>query len=925
MRNPNLFKVVAGVLGALALLFGIFVLPATCRLQASPLSAWSPPGVGSVAASLAPASPTEGGQPFRLAVDLELDANFAPPALVSIVWLDATGKVLSELRGRVPLEFVLDSDPRTDRFGNDLRARRHPAATQTARQLRLNDGTLDLLLSAPAGAKSYRVEALSSGMVVTGSVPQPAAQPWPRLSAGERHAEGSPSYLEGERALATSDLAVASETFRDPELSPYDTDHLLLNAVGGREWKTAGQSLTWQFTTAVAGPQEIWLHSRITGKVNGASFRLARLDGRPVTTDGVVRLPAVPSWTSAPLLDSTGQPLAFELEPGTHTLELTVTLAPLAGVLAKVDTVLATTRDLGLQLRALTGDTQDQLRDWKLDDYLPGAGELLVAWADELQAAGKELSAAVGTAGETREGVNLRIASDRLRQLALERDQLPYRRSWLSEGSGSVSGMLAATRALLEDQALDLDLITVAPVGYLANSPRSVNWLERWSDGVRRFWLSFAPAEYNRRDTASAALSVWVNRPRAQAELIQQMADEEVPELGVRISLIPDEGKIILANAAGRVPDVGLGLSNWLPFELALRGALTDLRGKPGFSKLASEFMPGSFLPLVLREGVYAFPETQDFWLTFYRKDILGKLGVHPPDTWKDLVNLVPTLRRNGLQVYLPIAGGAGFKSFPQTLPFVNQAGGRLYKPDGSGTDLGSEEALAGLRFLAEMFTLYSLPMQVPVFFEHFKDGSLPLGIANATSYVQLLWSAPELNGSWDLAPQPGIADASGNVQRWAPGSGATAVIFSGSKHPDAAWKFLQWWLSGDTQARYSQRVLSTYGLSNLWFPANLKAFEKTPIPASHKAAILAQWKWLREAPKMPGTYMVERQMSDAWNKMVFNGTNPREAVDQAALAADREILRKLAEFGYAADGKLTKPWPVPDIDTIQTLLGTSP
>ena len=53
------------------------------------------------------------------------------------------------------------------------------------------------------------------------------------------------------------------------------------------------------------------------------------------------------------------------------------------------------------------------------------------------------------------------------------------------------------------------------------------------------------------------------------------MIDEDSHPTGisVRLSLMPDEGKLILARASGGAPDVALGVSNWLPYELAIRGA----------------------------------------------------------------------------------------------------------------------------------------------------------------------------------------------------------------------------------------------------------------------------------------------------------------------------------------------------------------
>ena len=66
---------------------------------------------------------------------------------------------------------------------------------------------------------------------------------------------------------------------------------------------------------------------------------------------------------------------------------------------------------------------------------------------------------------------------------------------------------------------------------------------------------------------------------------------------------------------------------------------------------------------------------------------------------------------------------------------------------------------------------------------------------------------------------------------------------------------------------------------------------------------------------------MVEREISNAWTNIVFNGMNPRQALDQAVRVSNREILYKMAEVGYVKDGQILKPYPVPSIYNIDNWL----
>jgi len=63
---------------------------------------------------------------------------------------------------------------------------------------------------------------------------------------------------------------------------------------------------------------------------------------------------------------------------------------------------------------------------------------------------------------------------------------------------------------------------------------------------------------------------------------------------------------------------------------------------------------------------------------------------------------------------------------------------------------------------------------------------------------------------------------------------------------------------------------------------------------------------------------MLEREISDIWNKVVFDNVNIRAAVDEAVIRINREISRKMEEFGYMESGKMIEPYSVPDIDEVK-------
>ena len=80
---------------------------------------------------------------------------------------------------------------------------------------------------------------------------------------------------------------------------------------------------------------------------------------------------------------------------------------------------------------------------------------------------------------------------------------------------------------------------------------------------------------------------------------------------------------------------------------------------------------------------------------------------------------------------------------------------------------------------------------------------------------------------------------------------------------------------------------------------------------------ILQQWQWLQEPVRLPGSYMQERELSNIWNRIVFDGVNPRVAIDRSVVIINREINRKMEEFGYLDEGRRVREFKIPTIESV--------
>ncbi|MGQ9903562.1 MAG: extracellular solute-binding protein [Anaerolineae bacterium] len=724
--------------------------------------------------------------------------------------------------------------------------------------------------------------------------------------------------LEAERPTRKNDTAIRPINSRSLAVTPYDTYRSLLNTLGGESWQRSGGTVYYAFSVPEDGHYHITLRALQNRKENFTVFRRIWIDGElPFAELNEVPIPYAPDWQNVTLGDA--QPYRIYLTRGEHVLGIEATYSPYSQLINNLQRELLQINQLALEIRRLTGNQLDRFREWSLLDYIPDAGSRLQTMLTHLRA-DKLWLETLNAGRNSAETLSYRIAIDNLEFLAADIDAIPRHIGRLVGEGDSAAQRLSLLQASLESQPLVLDKIFIHTPD-VTPPPVTVNWLEAALESLRRFWRSFQPDPYYTPGSDADELEVWVNRPRQYVDVLQTVTDQHfTPQTGIRVKyvIMPDEARLVLANAAGIQPDVALGVSTHIPYELAIRNALYDLRAFDDFNAFIRIYSPGALLSYIINDSVYAIPETQDFWVTFYRKDILEALGLPVPRTWDEVLKILPELQRFGMNYNTPLSSGSGFKGYLFTAPFLFNFGAQLYSPDGMSSGLGSEEAIRALRFMAECFTVYGMPLTTASFYESFRQGSLPIGISNFETYLKLTTAAPELRGLWDIDLYPATVWPDGSHHRYATGSAQASILFKGSRQPQNGWAFLKWWMSTPTQIEFAQQLLLNYGAEYLWNTANLEAFRYLPIPETHKAVILEQWQWLQEPVRLPGSYMQERELSNAWNRIVFDGVNPRIAIDAAILTTNREILRKMEEFGYAQGGRQLKAFRLPTLQTVK-------
>ena len=308
-------------------------------------------------------------------------------------------------------------------------------------------------------------------------------------------------------------------------------------------------------------------------------------------------------------------------------------------------------------------------------------------------------------------------------------------------------------------------------------------------------------------------------------------------------------------------------------------------------------------MPLSLYGHTYALPVSQNFPMMFVRTDILADLGIEIPETWDELLSMVPVLQYNNMDVGM-------LNSFEM---FLYQRGGDLWdetsdvlEEKGWRVNLDDNLSLSAFEDICEMFTQYSLPVSFNSE-TRFKEGSMPVVITDYSFYTTITIFAPEISGLWEMVPIPGTKDAKGNINNDAIATVSGLMMIKSCRNEEAAWKFLCWYTDKDFQVDYSNELVALLGPSAKSATANLEAMAEMPWTKKEYSALLEQFDNLVGIPQYPGNYIISRYISFSFNAAYNDGADPTYTLLGYINAINSEISRKRREFKLPIYGETNK------------------
>ncbi|MCI1735577.1 MAG: extracellular solute-binding protein [Bacilli bacterium] len=819
---------------------------------------------------------------------------------------------------------------KTDSYGNEI----VPSQTKVEgwQSLALYDESyaspLPYEFTLQAGSNAVELDVTDSGDFLVGDLTMENPQTILSYQEYESQYQGKAKGvrlddIQGEHFTTKNDTQPIPTYESDVNAAPYDTNHNRLNTLSN--FSASSEMVTYTFAAETEGLYQMTLSGKVDNS-NHTTFATLFLDGK-VPFGEMLHYPLTyqPNVHAYDLQDSNQTPFSFYLTAGSHSLTFKIDQSLYQ---EKIDFLAQSIDDLNtiyLGLKRIAGTVNDAAREWSPEKDFPGVVEKLKDIVSSLQKAKKEIYLINGATTDFTATIDIQSVITALEGILAKPQYIPNKYAEFSEGGSSIIASLASAKSDLQSSPLEIDRILIGPADGKALMSYQSGWFS-FSEHLKKFFSTFFK-DYSMTSKNKKTIQVWVARSRQYVDLMQQLMDESdfAARTGyqVQFTILSDEGKLILSNAAKISPNAVMGISNWLPYEMGIRGLTVDLTQYEDYGEVLKRFSPGSLINLISDNRGLGLPETQDFYVMYYRKDILDRYGFSLPETWEDVINLLPKLERNGMNFYIPLSTSTASKSIMTTAPFIFQYGGNLFSEDGTKTTIDEESSLNAIKMMTELYTLYGMESQVSNFFDSFRNGSLPIGVSTFDTYVRLSIAAPEISGKWKIALAPGVRQSDGSIARWQTGSSTSmSLLPSGDSTKDkAGWELLKWWSSEDVQKEFASKLSLLYGQGYIWNSANLNAFQDSIIfTAQEKETILSQWNWLREIPKVPGWYMLERELSNSWNSIVLDAKNTRQVISDAVTIINKEITKKLIEFGYLdSQGNELKPYHMTTFDTVQT------
>ena len=730
-------------------------------------------------------------------------------------------------------------------------------------------------------------------------------------------AAGYIQTIQGEDSTLRSESSLYAKYDRSsPTTYPNSVTNTVLNYVGGDTWRSSGQWIEWEFEVPEDGYYNIMIKGRQNYSRGSVSSRTVYIDGEiPFSEMKEISYAYSNDWECKDLADEDGIPYNFYLTKGIHTIRLEATLGGVGPILEELEDSIYRANQIYRKILVYTGANPDRYRDYYIEANYP---EVMEAMELESKRLFKIVDDTVSYSGQKADNIAAaQTVAQQMERFCEKPNKITLEFTTFKD---NITALGTASLNMSETK-LDIDYLVVSGTGVTPKKDKANIFTKLWHE-TKSFFASFF-IDYNSvgdvydESGDDEVVKVWILTGRDQGTILKSMVDDTfTPESGVKVNVeIVDPTALLNAVLAGRGPNVVLSVGADQPVNYALRGAAEDITQFDDWEEVLSHYTPSSYEQYGLDGHIYAIPETQTFNVMFYRKDVLEEMGLEVPDTWQELIEMLPTIQGNNLSVGIPTAAGSSSTTTASTAVASNvpdlslyftllyQYGGDMYNEMGTKTTVDDEAGIQAFDDYVRYFNDYGLPT-IYDFVSRFRSGEMPIGISAYSTYNTLMVSAPEIRGLWDFTLIPGTEytnpDGTTYIDRsdFITGSATMMIATEDESLKQKSWEFMKWWAEPDTQVRFGREIEALLGSSARYATANKDAFEQLSWSADDIKVLSEQWDQTVGIREVPGGYYTGRHITNAIRKVINDKDDSRETIIDYSIKINEEIEKKRNEFG---------------------------
>lgn len=798
----------------------------------------------------------------------------------------------------LPKEYTDKADNKFDIYGNEITPEQILSKEETENYIFDYAGVYSEPLSVNLGRGSNEISFnyYSDEIQISSIKLVPAAAPYEyneyiKANKDKKIYSGKEITVEGENAEIKSDTVLYPLSDKSsPKVSPSAVGKIVLNTIGGNNWKTANQYIKWNVEAPEEGLYTLSIKYKQNRNVGQQVRRAIYINGEiPFKEAGNLVFDYSSKW-KIKTLGNDSEEYLFYLKKGNNEIKLTATLGESGSIIRAVDNCVTQLNAIYRKLLVVLGSEPDMAKDYKLDKNVPEVIESMSEMADKLDSA---VDIYEKLSGSENSGVaTLRAISRQLKKMHNDSDEIPSEFSYFKTNIGS----LGTYQATAKQQPLEIDYFVLGgenPELYKAVG----SFFENFTFGFKEFACSFVidyknigSLEADGRD--SKTITVWITSGRDQAQIIRNLISEDfTPKTGHKVKLeLVSAASLLPATVAGIGPDVSIGLSSASVIDYSMRNAAYNLKNFEDFNEVSERFYDASFIPLEYMDGVYGLPNGMSFNVLYYRKDILADLGLEIPKTWDDVIAMSSVLSVNNMSFGLP----SGHQTF---LMMLRQKGLDVYSEDSTVCLLDSSQAIDVFQFYTNFYNNYGFPITYSLI-NRFRTGETPIAVDSIAIYNSLEISAPEIKGLWDFTLVPGFENENGEINNTTVVSGTSGMILKNSNEYEVCWEFLKWYTSADIQISYGKELESRLGSSGRYTSANKEALSKSCWNKRELSSIKKQLKTISAIEQVPGGYYLTRNLDNAFRNAVYYDKKPMDVMFDYVYKINAELTDKRKELG---------------------------